>query len=69
MTTEWYRVVRSEQGYGWFSPEAWAAVPAHFRELFTVLQLCDTVEGARAAFAELPQEWVDVPVASFGGEQ
>ena len=58
MTDRWFRVVRvTGQGYATMTPELWDATPEMHRERVQVLQLCDSQEGATAAYHKLPQEW------------
>jgi len=58
MTDRWYRVVRVRgQGYATIAPEVWDTTPEAHRGRVQVLQLCDSQEGATAAYRKLPQEW------------
>jgi len=45
------------QGFGYFSPQAWAGVPEGARQRVQILAVCPTEQAAQLIVKGLPQEW------------
>jgi len=62
-TNNMYRVVYIiGQGYGWFTPEAYANVPTGFQRHVITLAYCTEKEYAQLLFDALPQHYTDADV-------